>query len=201
MGLVAGGVPGHRGGEGDDGGEHRDGPGQQRGGAEHGDGRRRRRREQAHQQPHAELGRDEHPEVGAEAVRSDGLTRRDRVGEGEGGAAGEGGDRGGARHDPEGAGAVGPLAQEPARDHGAADGERAGEVGEGRGDRGAEAGDGARVQQHEVVAAGGVGREHGEQAQHRERGQQGEEGAARGHEAITRPTHSAPMPAPTLSMR
>ena len=50
-------------------------------------------------------------------------------------------------------------------------------------------------------AAGGVGREDGEQAQHREGGQEGEEGVAQRHEAITSPTQRAPMPVPTLSIR
>jgi hypothetical protein len=200
VGLVPCGVPGHAGGEGREGGEDREGAGEADGGAEHRDGRRRRGGEQPGQQPHPELGREEHPEVGAEAGRADGLAGRDRVGEGEGGAAREGRRGGGAGHDPEGARAIGVLAQQPAGHHGAAEGERGGEVAEGRGDWGAEAGDGPRVEQDEVLAAGGVGREDGEQAQHRERGQQREEPTIP-HEAITRPTHRAPMPAPTLSRR
>jgi hypothetical protein len=99
------------------------------------------------------------------------------------------------------------------------EGEGAGEVGEGRGDRRADPGDRAGVEQDQVVPAGGVGREHGEQAEHREGGQQGEQeasgghgvvlrhgsggghGAGGAHEASTRPTQRAPMPVPTVSIR
>ena len=135
MARVPGGVAGHGAGEGDQtcgDGDHASG---RPGGAREGGRRRGRRDHQRGDQPEAELRGEEDAEVGAEALGADGLAGRDRIGEGERGAAGEGGDRGGDPDHGQGAGAIRVLAQQPSGDDRAAQGERRGEISEHRGDR------------------------------------------------------------------
>src|SRR5699024_7452297 len=108
----------------------------------------------------------------------------------------------------QGAGPVGGVPQQPAGHHGAAEGERPGEVRERRGDRCAVAGGGTGVEEDEDLAPGRLGREDRQPGEQREPAEQqqdhggaGTRGGGGGHEAITSPSQSAAMPTPMLSSR